>query len=45
MHTVTGRIIIVTIGLLAMVVCAGERPLNLGSQDGLLLACPSSPNP
>jgi hypothetical protein len=45
MHTVTGRIIIMTIGLLAMVVCAGERPLNLGSQDGLLLACPSSPNP
>lgn len=33
-----------TIGLLGMVGCSGERPHNLGSQDGLLLACPSSPN-
>ncbi len=45
MHTVTGRIIIMTIGLLGMVGCPGERPLNPGLQDGLLLACPSSPNP
>lgn len=44
MHTVTGRIISMTIGLLGMAGCAGERPHNLGSQDGLLLACPSSPN-
>jgi len=32
------------IGLLGMVGCAGERPQNLGTKDGLLLACPSSPN-
>jgi len=32
------------IGLLGMVGCAGERPLNPGPKDGLLLACPSSPN-
>jgi uncharacterized protein (DUF1499 family) len=44
MHTLTGRIIIMAIGLLGMVGCAGERPQNLGSKDGLLLACPSSPN-
>jgi uncharacterized protein (DUF1499 family) len=24
--------------------CAGERPINLGAKDGLLVACPSSPN-
>jgi uncharacterized protein (DUF1499 family) len=33
-----------TIGLLGMVGCSGERPHNLGPKDGLLLACPSSPN-
>lgn len=44
MHTVTERILIMTIGLLGMAGCAGERPHNLGLQDGLLLACPSSPN-
>ena len=44
MHTLTGRIIIMSIGLLGMVGCAGERPQNLGTKDGLLLACPSSPN-
>ena len=44
MHNLTGRIIIMSIGLLGMVGCAGERPQNLGSKDGLLLACPSSPN-
>ena len=44
MHTVTGRIIIMTIGLLGMTGCAGERPLNLGTKDGVLMACPSSPN-
>ena len=32
------------IGLLGMIGCAGERPQNLGTKDGLLLACPSSPN-
>lgn len=44
MHTLTGRIIIMVIGLLGMIGCAGERPQNLGTKDGLLLACPSSPN-
>ena len=33
-----------TIGLLGIVGCAGERPNNLGATDGLLTACPSSPN-
>lgn len=44
MNTITGRIIVVTIGLLGMLGCAGERPHNLGSQDGRLASCPSSPN-
>lgn len=44
MHTLTGRIIIMAIGLLGMVGCAGERPQNLGTKDGLLLECPSSPS-
>jgi uncharacterized protein (DUF1499 family) len=33
-----------TIGLLGMLGCAGDRPQNLGTKDGLLAACPSSPN-
>lgn len=33
-----------TIGLLGIMGCAGERPQNLGARDGLLAACPSSPN-
>ena len=44
MQTILGRCIVMAIGLLGMVGCAGERPLNLGPKDGLLLACPSSPN-
>jgi uncharacterized protein (DUF1499 family) len=32
------------IGLLGILGCAGERPANLGERDGLLAACPSSPN-
>mgnify|MGYP001249978032 CR=1 FL=1 len=44
MHTMTGRIIIMAIGLLGMVGCAGDRPQNLGTKEGLLLACPPSPN-
>ena len=24
--------------------CAGERPMNLGVKEGMLVACPSSPN-
>jgi uncharacterized protein (DUF1499 family) len=33
-----------TLGLLGMVGCAGERPNNLGARDGLLTVCPASPN-
>ena len=33
-----------TIGLLGLIGCAGERPSNLGERGGLLTACPSSPN-
>lgn len=33
-----------TIGLLGILGCAGERPNNLGARDGLLAACPESPN-
>jgi uncharacterized protein (DUF1499 family) len=34
----------VTIGLLGILGCAGERPNNLGARDGHLTNCPSSPN-
>ena len=44
MHTVTGRMIVMTIGLLGMIGCAGERPQNLGAKDGMLSSCPLSPN-
>jgi uncharacterized protein (DUF1499 family) len=44
MNTVTGRMFVMTIGLLGMLGCAGERPQNLGTKDGQLVACPSSPN-
>ena len=33
-----------TIGLLGLVGCAGERPNSLGTRGGLLTACPASPN-
>ncbi len=33
-----------TVGLLAIMGCAGERPNNLGAKDGLLATCPTSPN-
>lgn len=33
-----------TIGLLGLAGCAGEKPNNLGTRGGLLIACPSSPN-
>ena len=44
MNTITGRMFVMTIGLLGMLGCAGERPQNLGTKDGQLVACPSSPN-
>ena len=33
-----------TIGLLGIFGCAGERPTNLGAHAGALVTCPSSPN-
>lgn len=33
-----------TIGLLGVMGCAGDRPNNLGARGGLLAACPASPN-
>lgn len=33
-----------TLGLLGMIGCAGERPKNLGVRDDRLSFCPSSPN-
>lgn len=33
-----------SIGLLGLVGCAGERPNNLGAKGNLLTTCPSSPN-
>ena len=33
-----------TIGLLGLLGCAGERPNNLGARGGMLAACPLSPN-
>jgi uncharacterized protein (DUF1499 family) len=44
MNTITGRMFVMTIGLLGMLGCAGDRPQNLGTKDGQLVACPSSPN-
>jgi uncharacterized protein (DUF1499 family) len=40
-----GRVaILMTIGLLGLIGCAGERPHNLGVQGERLAACPASPN-
>jgi len=40
-----GRVVILmTIGLLGMFGCAGERPNNLGAQGNVFAACPASPN-
>jgi uncharacterized protein (DUF1499 family) len=33
-----------TIGLLGILGCAGERPNNLGARDGSLASCPATPN-
>lgn len=44
MRIIVGVRIMVMIGLLGMLGCAGERPGNLGTKGGLLAACPSSPN-
>lgn len=42
MRTITGCAM--TIGLLSIIGCAGEAPKNLGVSNGMLAACPSSPN-
>jgi uncharacterized protein (DUF1499 family) len=44
LHITIRRIIVMTFGLLGMAGCVGERPHNLGTKDGQLVACPSSPN-
>lgn len=44
MRYIIGKILIVTVGLLAILGCAGERPSNLGAKDGILATCPTSPN-
>ena len=44
MKTLVGRIVVMAIGLLGLVGCAGESPNNLGAKSGLLAPCPSSPN-
>ncbi|MBV5316443.1 MAG: DUF1499 domain-containing protein [Desulfobulbaceae bacterium] len=44
MKRLTGRIVVMALGLLGLVGCAGERPNNLGAREGILALCPSSPN-
>lgn len=44
MNKLTGRIVLMALGLLGLAGCAGERPDNLGAREGLLASCPSSPN-
>lgn len=44
MGKLTVRSVLVLLGLLGIVGCAGERPNNLGVHNGVLVACPSSPN-
>lgn len=35
---------LMTLGLLELIGCAGERPKNLGAKEGILAPCPGSPN-
>ncbi len=44
MKTIFRRSLIMSIGLLGILGCAGERPTDLGARDGLLSSCPASPN-
>ena len=39
-----GKSFVLTVGLLGIFGCAGERPNNLGVRDNSLSSCPSSPN-
>jgi len=44
MDKLSVRRITVLLGLLGIAGCAGDRPTNLGVRNGILAACPSSPN-
>jgi uncharacterized protein (DUF1499 family) len=44
MNNGTGRILLMALGLLGLIGCAGERPKNLGAREGILAPCPGSPN-
>ena len=44
MNNGTGRILLMALGLLGLVGCAGERPNNLGAREGILAPCPDSHN-
>lgn len=39
-----GRNLLMALGLLGLIGCAGERPNNLGAREGVLAPCPGSPN-
>lgn len=36
--------LLMALGLLGLIGCAGERPKNLGAREGILVPCPGSPN-
>jgi uncharacterized protein (DUF1499 family) len=44
MNNGTGRILLMALGLLGFIGCAGERPKNLGGREGILTPCLDSPN-
>lgn len=44
MQTLSRKFFVITLGLLGICGCAGERPNNLGAREGILAACPASPN-
>lgn len=39
-----GRNLLMALGFLGLIGCAGERPKNLGAREGVLAPCPGSPN-
>lgn len=44
MNNGTGRILLMALGLLGLIGCAGAPPKNLGAREGILAPCPGSPN-
>ena len=44
MNNGTRRSLLMALGLLGLIGCAGERPNNLGAREGILAPCPGSPN-